>query len=42
MPIPNDQTYMRLLLEVLADGVKKKLPEIVSEVINKFSFTQEH
>lgn len=41
MPIPNYQTYMRPLLEVLTDGSEKKLPEIVSEIINKFNFKPE-
>jgi restriction system protein len=41
MPIPNYQTYMRPLLEVLTDGSEKKLPEMVSQLINKFEFTDE-
>jgi len=41
MPIPNYQTYMRPLLEVLIDGTDKKLPEIVNLVINKFDFSNE-
>ncbi|MFT6905977.1 MAG: restriction system protein [Oleiphilaceae bacterium] len=39
MPIPNYQTYMRPLLEELADGVEKKLPELVSAISGKFEFT---
>jgi len=39
MPIPNYQTYMRPLLEELADGAEKKLPELVSAISDKFEFT---